>query len=519
MLYQFEGFILDLQRGCLTQTGREIALRPQPFRLLKLFLENPGRVIGKEEIIEAVWPSTIVTDESLTQCIKDVRKAIRDNERKLIRTLPRRGYILTCAVIRSEPPSPGLAHSRLQPTGSNMDRPAIAVLPLENVSGDASQDYLGRGIAEDIITELSRLSELTVISRNSAFRYAGTKADLREIGRDLAVRYVLDGSIRRIGRQVRITVQLSDVDTRTSRWAEHYDCNVDDLLAVQDDVVGTIASVLAAHLNKSEVERINRKPTTTWNAYDYYLQGTDTYSVFHREMTADNIDHARALLGQCIALDPQYAPAYVVLSATYTTAYNLPLDADYLRPEILAEAHKAANTAVKLDPKSPKAYAQLGYVMIFLRQPERAVSLFERAVALNPNFSDWRLILALLMAGYMNKAVEIARSHIRLDPFVLPIARGYLGLAYYMLKDYETALPILQEFVALAPNHQPGRIWLASTYAQLGCMDLARAEAAEVLRINPLWTIEQFEPLGPFKRPEDALHFFDGMRKAGLPER
>lgn len=517
MLYHFEGFILDLQRGCLTHEGSEVALRPQPFRLLKMFVENAGRVIGKDEIIEALWPSTTVTDESLTQCIKDVRRAIRDREHTLIRTLPRRGYLLAVPVLRCEPLSESHRYATLTPADGY--KPSIAVLPLENVSGDASQDYLGRGIAEDIITELSRLSELCVISRNSAFRFAGSRVDVQEIGRELAVRYMLEGSIRRIGQRVRITVQLTDVDTRANRWAEHYDRDVDELLAVQDDVVATIASVLAAHLNQSEVERTSRKPTTGWMAYDYYLRGADGYSGFHREMTADNIHRSRALLRHCIALDPQYAPAYVVLSATYTTTYNLPLDAEYLRPETLLEAHKAASTAVKLDPKSPKAYAQLGYVMIFLRQPDSAVSLFERAIALNPNFSDWRLSLALMMAGHTSKAVEVARSHLRLDPFALPIARGYLGLAHYMLKDYETALPILQEFVALAPDHQPGRLWLASTYAQLGRIELARAEAAEVLRINPRWTIDHFEPLGPFKKPEDAFHFFDGMRKAGLPER
>ena len=139
-------------------------------------------------------------------------------------------------------------------------------------------------------------------------------------------------------------------------------------------------------------------------------------------------------------------------------------------------------------------------------------------MGLNPNFSDWRLPLALMMAGDAARAVQVARAHLDLDPFSLPIARGYLGLAYYMLKRYDEALPRLREFVALAPNHPPGHIWLASTYAQLGQLQQARAEAAEVIRIDPNWTIRRFEPLGPFKRPEDAAHFFDGMRKAGLPE-
>ena len=518
VLYRFRDFTLDIERGCLTRNGTEIGLRPLPFRLLRIFVGKPGRVIAKDELISELWPSTTVTDESLTQCIKDLRKAIQDEERTIIRTLPRRGYLFADTVAQVAPePNTGAQQPPVH-AQSREQVPSVAVLPLENVSGDSAQDYFGRGIAEDIITELSRFSELLVISRNSSFRYAGASPDIQDIGRELGARYVLDGSIRRIGERVRISVQLTDVDTRTSRWAEHYDCSVDDLFAVQDEVVRTIVSVLAAHLNRSEVERARRKPPANWEAYDYYLQGSDTYSMFHRDMTAANIYRSRSLIEQCLALAPDFSPAQVVLSATYTTTYNLPLDDDYLKPEALAKAIGAATIAIKCDPKSPKAHTQLGYVMIFMRQPDRAVALFERAMALNPNFSDWRLALALMMAGHMNKAVDVAQSHLRLDPFALPIARGYLGLAHYMLKDYETALTILQEFVSLAPNHQPGRLWLASTYARLGRTELARAEAAEVLRINPRWTIKQFEPLGPFKNPDDAHHFFEGMRMAGLPE-
>lgn len=517
VIYHFQDFTLDLQRGCLTRNGSEVGLRPLPFRLLRIFLEKPGRVMGKDELISELWPSTTVTDESLTQCIKDIRRAIQDNERTIIRTLPRRGYLFAGTVVHDAPDTK--SKPRSLPANTQFGRlvPSIAVLPLENVSGDPAQDYFGRGIAEDIITELSRFSELTVISRNSSFRFASPQDDIQNIGHELGARYVLDGSIRRIGQRVRISVQLTDVATRASRWAERYDCNVEKLFTVQDDVVRTIVSVLAAHLNQSEVERTSRKPPAAWQAYDYYLQGSDTYAAFHREMTAANIYRARSLIERCIALAPSFSPAYVVLSATYTTSYNLPLDNDYLKPEALTEAHRTATIAVKCDPKSPKAHTQLGYAMIYMRQPDRAVSLFERAMALNPNFSDWRLALALMMAGHMHKAVEVAQAHLRLDPFALPIARGYLGLAHYMLKEYETALSILQEFVSLAPNHQPGRVWLASTYAQLGRMELAHAEAAEVLRINPRWTIQHFEPLGPFKNPDDAHHFFDGMRKAGLP--
>ena len=514
MLHLFGNSSLDLARGCLRVEGQEIDLRPKSFAVLRVFVENPGRLISKDELINAVWPNVVVADESLAQCVSEVRKALGDGDQTIIKTVPRRGYIFVPTVTRD---AMGDLRHLSTPTAPP-DKPSIAVLAFSNLSGDASHEYLSDGITEDIITELSRFSELLVIARNSTFRYKGKSVDIRQIGHELGVRYVLEGSIRRSGDRVRITARLNDVATGAHRWAERYDHDLNDVFAVQDDLVRTIVAMLAAHVNKSETERTLSKPTTSWQAYDYYLRGAETYAAFHRAMAADKIYEARRLLQQCLAIDPAFAPAHVALSSTHTTTYNLPFDGDHLNPESLRSAHNCALTALQLDPNLPKAHAQLAYVLIYLRQPDRSVAEFELAMSLNPNFSDWRLPLALMMGGDAAKAVEVAQLHLRLDPFSLPIARGYLGLAYYMLKKYDDALPLLRDFVSLAPNHPPGHLWLASTYAQTGEMKQARAEAAEVLRIDPNWSIRKFEPLGPFKRPEDAMHFFDGMRKAGLPE-
>jgi adenylate cyclase len=513
-LLHFADKTLDLIRGGLTVGGRQVDLRPKSFAVLRYLLENPGRLISKDELVAIVWPDLSVTDESLTQCISEVRKAINDVDQAVIKTVPRRGYILSCVVTSEIEPSGG-SGERAQ---ANLDKPSVAVTAFVNLSGDSSQDYFSDGITEDIITELSRSSDLLVISRNSTFRYKGRSVDVRQIGHELQVAYVVEGSVRRAGDRVRITTQLVDATTGTHRWADRYDHALHDVFVVQDEVVRTIVSILTAHVGKAEGERSLRKPRTTWRAYDYYLQGAETYAAFHRAMSADKVYAARNLLERSLAIDPSFASAHAALSATYTTTYNLPFDSDHLNPGALQKAQHHAFTAVQLDPNLPKAHAQLAYVYIYLRQPDLAVGEFDRSVALNPNFSDWRLPLALMMAGDPAKAVDVARSHLRLDPFSLPIARGYLGLAHYMLKDYEVALPILREFVAVAPNHPPGHLWLASTYAQLGLLPQAQSEAAEVLRIDPTWTIRKFEPLGPFKRPVDAKHFFDGMRKAGLPE-
>ena len=517
MLRRFDDKELDLVRGCLRVAGEEVDLRPKSFSVLLFFVEHAGRLIPKADLIATVWPDLIVTDESLAQCISEVRKAIGDGGQTIIKTIPRRGYIFT-ATVASGLPSKTETAERAPVHRAEVDRPSIAVLPFVNMSGDAAQEYLSDGITEDIITELSRFSELLVIARNSTYQYKGRPVDVRNIGRELGVRYVLEGSVRRAGDRVRITAQLIEVTSGTHRWAERYDRELNDVFAVQDEVVRTIVAILSAHVSRSEAERTLSKPRTGWQAYDYYLRGAETYAAFHRAISADKIYESRRYLEQCLAIDPSFAPAYVVLSSTYTTTYNLPLDADNLKPEALKLAHKHALTALQCDPNLPKAHAQLAYVYIYLRQPDEAVAEFERAIELNPSFSDWRLSLALMMAGDSARAVEVAQTHLRLDPFSIPIARGYLGLAHFMLKQYETALPILREFVSLAPDHLPGHLWLASTYVHLGQMEKAHAEAVEVLRIDPHWSIRKFEPLGPFKRPDDVAHFFGGMRMAGLPE-
>ena len=230
-------------------------------------------MISKEEIVAAVWPQAVVTDESLARCISDVRAAIADHDHKVIKTVPRRGYLFAADVTRD-----GYAEARVQdpvrrhrPSECWPSRASIAVLAFSNMSGDPSQEYFSDGITEDIITELSRFSELFVIARNSTFQYKGKATDVRQIGRELGVRYVLEGSIRREGDRVRISAQLIDAVSGAHRWAERYDRKLEDMFALQIELACTIVTVLAAHVNRAEAERTLMKPPTAWQAHDYYL--------------------------------------------------------------------------------------------------------------------------------------------------------------------------------------------------------------------------------------------------------
>jgi adenylate cyclase len=524
-MFQFEGYTLDVARSSLRIADRDVELRPKSFEVLCYLVENAGRLVTKEELIEAIWPDVMVSDQVLTHCVSEARQAIGDGGQTIIKTVPRRGYRFVAPVSRMVTNAGALpsaaAEAKGAPSGSDagqgLDRPSVAVLPFANLSGDAQQDYFSDGISEDIITELSRFSELVVIARNSTFQYKGKAVDIRQVGRELGARYVLEGSVRRSGDHIRIAAQLVDALTGAHRWAERYDRELVDVFAVQDEVARAIVAILAAHVKRAEVDRVLLKPPAAWEAYEYYLRGADF--LLHLDRRAkSSLYEARRLLEQSLAIDPLYARAAAVLSQTYAYAYHEPFDGDYLSPAALDRAFELAESAVRLDARLPQARAQLGWVLIYKRQHDAAIAEFERAFALNPNFIDYRYAVALMYAGEPTRAIEVLESSIRLDPFQPIFWSGFMGLANYMLKRYGEAVRWLRECTLRLPNNQWPHVWLAAAYAQSGQLDEAGKEAAEVLRINPGFTIESFKRLAVYKDPKDAEHRLDGLRKAGLPE-
>jgi len=400
------------------------------------------------------------------------------------------------------------------------DRPSIAVLPFSNLSGDPQQDYLSDGITEDITTELSRFSELMVIGRNSAFQYKGKAVDLRQVGRELDARYLLEGSVRRSGDRIRITAQLVDAMTGAHRWAERYDRELHDVFAVQDEVVRAIVAILAAHVKRAETERALLKPPAAWEAYECYLRGAEAFFLHRSRRTKASLYDARRLLEQSLAIDPAYARAAAMLSWTHLHAYFEPFDGDYLSPAALDRALELAETAVHLDARLPQAHAQLGHVLLYKHRHDDAIAEFEQAFALNPNFIDYRFARVLSCAGEHARAIEVLEANIRLDPLEPNVYAftGLVGQAKYMLKRYGEAVRLSRECVSRLPNLQWPHLLLAAAYAQSGQLEEARKEAAEVLRINPGFTIEGWKRLAVYREPKDVEHHIDGLRKAGLPE-
>jgi adenylate cyclase len=524
--YLFGDCVLDTDRRELRRGAEAVSVAPQVFDLLEYLMGNRERVVSKDDLIAAIWDGRIVSDAAVTTRINVARSAIGDSgeEQRLIKTLPRKGFRFVGAVQEEEEPAAAKVDGAAEPPRAALtlpDKPSIAVLAFTNMSGDPGQDYFSDGITDDIITDLSRFSELFVIARNSSFQYKGRSPDIRQVGRELGVRYVLEGSIRCAGDRIRISAQLIDAVTGAHRWAERYDRELRDVFAVQDEVSRAIVAILVAHVNKAEAERTLLKPPATWEAHDCFMRASDILSArWSSSFNVSDLYEARRLLERSIALDPNYARAYATLSYTHVLAWIYALDEDYLSPTALERAHRLARKAVELDPNLPIAHAHFGMVLTFQGQHEESIAECEKAMALNPNFTDWRFGVALNRAGQPVRAVQVLETHMRYDPFYAPSALGVLGLARYMLKEYSQALPPLRNCVSRAPGWRDAHAWLAATLAQLGRLDEAHAEAAEVLRIDPKFTIDgTARRLTLNKRPEYTEHLFHGLRKAGLPER
>ena len=501
-------FTFDEARASLQGPSGPVALRRKSTDVLRYLLERPGRLISKDELVNAVWPDVVVGDDSLAQCITEIRRALGQTGRACIKTVPRRGYLLEAEA----PAAPRVGPLALP------ERPSIAVLPFANMGGDPRDDYIGDGVAEDIITELSRFSQLFVIARNSSFQYDGRSIDIRQVGRELGVRYVLEGSIRRNAIQAQITAQLIDAHSGMHVWAKRYDRSLQDAFAVQNEVAREIVTVLAIHVEKAEAERVLSKPPASWRAYDYYLRAVDAIGAYHVSYEKETLFRGRQLLEHALSADPGYARAHATLSSCYMSQWVHRWDADCPWPEALDRCYSSACEAVHLAPDLPDAHVALGQALTFLRRHDAALIAVERAIELNPNLTSFRFAYIYVLAGRPARAAELLERHMRLDPFYEPNAPVALGFAYYMLGRYREALPLLNEGVSRSPNMAHGMYILAMTYAQLGDLEEVKAQVQRALELEPWYTISRSLTAQYFKRAEDTEHLISGLRKAGFPE-
>jgi adenylate cyclase len=573
--FAFAGFVLDGRRGCLREGQRDIELRPKSFEVLKVLVQNPDRLVSKDELLSTVWPDVHVTEDSLTRCISDVRQALGDEEQRIIKTVPRRGYRFASPVRElsenGEParsaarpdtgtPSPpaGLVGSgesdaparafhrhrpmlagiaiflvligaaaawfHARPTGpAASDKPSIAVMSFLNMGASRDQEYFSDGVAEDLITGLSKFSDLFVIARDSSFAYKSRSVDLQQIGRDLGARYLVEGSVRRDGDRVRITVQLIEADTGKQIWAERYDRLLGDVFAIQDEVTRSIVRTLVAHITNKELDRALHKPPEALAAYESYLRGNAILKNRGGENRGQMVAEARRFYEQALALDPSYAPALQGLAYTYVTSWlepmtYAPLQPEYRQKATLDRALSLAERAVERDPFSAEAYATLGQILHWQYRRAEGIAAFEHALELNPNLADGRFTFMLYQTGRPVEAIAFMKQVMRHEPFYPPIYLHYLGNAYYLTGDYQTAHDLLGDSSRKLPGFRPVFAWLAAAAAQLGDDREAHEAAAELMKIDPGFTISGFLNFIRLGRDEDVARLTAGLRKAGLPD-
>ena len=400
-----------------------------------------------------------------------------------------------------------------RPIPAQSDKPSIAVLAFNNMSGDPEQEYFSDGISEDIITDLSKLSELHVIARNSTFTYKSKPVDVKQVGRDLGVHYVLEGSVRKAGNRVRVTGQLIDVASGAHIWAERFDRDLTDIFAVQDELTREIISALKVKLTPEKKDRLARKNTIDQEAYDLFLRGRERAWLNTR---SGNIE-ARHLLGRAVTINPEFAAAHAFIGFTQVNDY---VNGWAEVPERSLQAGlENAGRAVQMDEAEPQGHYALAVALFFHRETDRALAEARRSVALAPNFAQGHHTIArmLTFSGDAAGAINTIDAYMQLDPLYPDMALYFLAEARFALGQFEEAVTALKQRHGRNPNSATSYALLASCYGHLGRIAESQAAWAEVMRIAPDFSIERQRRTLPYKNPDDFERRIEGMRKAGLP--
>jgi len=529
MRYVFEDFVLDTDRRELKRGRELIAIGPQVFDLLVYLVKNRERVVTKDDLFEEVWGGRIVSESTLTSHINAVRKAVADSgeEQRLIRTIARKGFRFVGEPRQAQAPSDTASHHDFEnaakqapkPTATLAlpSKPSIAVLPFQNLSGDPDQEYFADGVVEDIITALSRMRWLFVIARNSSFTYKGRPVDVKQVGRELGVRYVLEGSVRKAVIRVRITGQLVDASTGAHIWADYFDGSLDDIFDLQDRVTASVVGAIAPRLEQAEIERAKHKPTDNLDAYDYFLRGMAS---FYR-WTKDATDEALKQFYEAIERDPDFAAAYALAAWCYVWRKVHGWMND--RAQEIAEGARLARRAVKLGKDDAVALARGGHAIAHLDSNlDGGIDCIDRALILNPNLAVAWYLSGWLRAfrGEPELAIEHLARAMRLSPLdpTLHLMQAGTGFGHFIAGRFDDASSWAEKACHNETDYAVGNAVLAVSHALAGRLEVARQAMARLRQVYPALCISNIRDWLPIRQPENFARWTEGLRKAGLPE-
>ncbi|MBR0849750.1 winged helix-turn-helix domain-containing protein [Bradyrhizobium diazoefficiens] len=538
MRYLFEEYAFDTDLRELYRGAHLVSVAPQVFDLLDYLIRNRERVVSKDDLINAVWNGRIVSDAALTTRLNVARSVIGDTgeKQRLIKTLQRKGFRFVGAVQEVQGPAGSAVTAVAGERGNHgivdPDRPeaatgvmstpaprlSIVVLPFANFGCDSEQDYFVDGVTESLTADLSRISGSFVIARNTAFTFKGKTVDVKQVGRELNVRYVLEGSVQRGGNRLRVNVQLIDAETGNHLWAERFDKPVADLFDTQDEIVSRLANTLNAQLIQVEARRAGR--STHPDAMDLYFQG---WAYENNGTTAEYTSQALAFFDRALALDPGNIEA-LVGSARVKAAIGASLVRDDWTAHFVA-AEAVLIRALSLAPNHARAHSVLGLVQTFTNRAVQGIAECERALALDHNLADAHAFIGLAkhFLGRGDETEVHVREALRLSPRDNYAYRWsmFVGLAKLGLGADLEAVAWLRRSIEANRNHPIPHCFLAAALALLGSLDAARAAAQAGLVLNPTFTLRRFRARAASDHPAYLAgreRVYEGLRMAGVPE-
>jgi TolB-like protein len=511
LLYLFEDYALDADRRELRRGTSLVPVQPQVFDLLEYLIRNRERVVSKDDLIAAVWGGRIISESALSSRINAARTAIGDcgEQQRLIRTLPRKGvrFVGTLQVEQRTAPVPA-PNSAEQPKRLSADRPSIAVLPFQNMSGDPSQDYFADGMVEEIITALSRIRWLFVIARNSSFTYKGRAADVKLVGRELGVLYVLEGSVRKAGNRVRITAQLLDATTGAHLWADRFDATLEDIFDLQDNVASSVAGIIEPTLQAAEHHRSIHRPTTDLTAYDLYLRSRVDLGSWEK----DRVMRALDLVERALEQDPNYGSALAAAIGCQNIIYLSGWTSDFEATR--NKGIDLARRALRVAGDDPYVLANAAFALaLFGEHIATAIALIDRSLQLNPSYAlGWTRSGALrLWAGQYDLAIEHCQNSIRLSPREQRSGNYlHIGMGHFFARRNEKAFEMLGLSLQERSTWPPTLRFMASCLAHMGRLKEAQEIVKRLRAITPtvIPTAEHWQIR------EDREYFLDGLRLA-----